>query len=99
MDYKIILQKDFFKKSEQIAIWIELNWSKKSADKFVSILYKKSIQLRKFPFLGQTCKNNHTTRRLLITKHNKLYYRIKGKTIYVITLFDTRQNPKKNRYE
>jgi hypothetical protein len=35
----------------------------------------------------------------LITKHNKLYYRIEGDIIYMITLFDTRQNPKKNRYE
>jgi len=36
---------------------------------------------------------------ILITKHNKLYYRIEGDIIYMITLFDTRQNPKKNRYE
>ena len=36
---------------------------------------------------------------ILITKHNKLYYRVKGEIIYVITLFDTRQNPNRNKYE
>jgi plasmid stabilization system protein ParE len=98
MDYKMILQKDFVKKSAQIAVWIETKWSKQSADKFVNILYEKLNEVNHNPFIGQSCKNNNT-RKILITPHNKLFYRVKGKTIYIITLFDTRQNPKKNKYE
>jgi len=93
------LQKDFFKKSAHIATWIETNWSKKSADKFVEALYRKLNEINKNPFIGQRCKKNLATRRILITPYNKLVYRIKGKTIYIITLFDMRQNPKKNKYE
>lgn len=70
---------------------------KKSADKFVVILHKKLILINNNPFIGQACKNNTATRRLIITKHNKLFYRVKGKNIYIITLFDTRQDPQKNK--
>ena len=99
MDYRMILQKDFFKKSAQIATWIENSWSKKSANKFVTTLYKKLNEVQNNPFVGPVCKNSTITRRILVTPHNKLFYRVKGKTIYVITLFDTRQNPQKNKYE
>lgn len=99
MAYKIIFQKDFLKKSVHIANWLEINWSKKSADKFASILYQKLTDIQNNPFIGQICKNDIATRKILISPHNKLFYRVKGKTIYIITLFDTRQDPKKNKYE
>lgn len=87
MDYKMILQKYFKKKSAKVASWTETKWSKKSADKFVTILYEKLNEINNNPFIGQLCKNSTTTRKFLITPHNKLFYRIKGKTIYIITLF------------
>jgi hypothetical protein len=34
----------------------------------------------------------------LITKHNRIFYRIKGNQIEVINMYDTRSNPKKNKY-
>jgi hypothetical protein len=30
--------------------------------------------------------------------YNRIYYRIKGSQIEVINMYDTRSNPKKNRY-
>ncbi len=56
------------------------------------------LQLLTRPNVGKRCKFPNV-KRLLITPHNKLFSRIKGKTIYIITLFDTRQDPKKNKYE
>jgi hypothetical protein len=57
------------------------------------------LQLIKEPDEGRNSSKVPEVQWILITKHNKLYYRIEGDIIYMITLFDTRQNPKKNRYE
>lgn len=36
---------------------------------------------------------------MLITRHNKMYYKIKGKTVVILNMYDTRMNPKKNPYK
>jgi len=99
MAYKIILRKRFIVRSEQVANWIEKEWSKASADKFVSILYKKIESLRQTPFAGIVSSKKPDYRKLIISKHNKIYYRVKGKTIYIVSLIESRQDPKKNKYE
>jgi hypothetical protein len=38
-------------------------------------------------------------RTILITKHNRLYYKFTNDRIIIINMFDTRKNPKKNRYD
>jgi hypothetical protein len=38
-------------------------------------------------------------RKLIISRHNKLYYRIKGKTIYIVDWVESKQDPQKNQYE
>jgi len=35
---------------------------------------------------------------LQFTRHSRLYYRIKGTTIEIVNMYDTRINPKKNPY-
>ncbi|MGN6195227.1 MAG: type II toxin-antitoxin system RelE/ParE family toxin [Ginsengibacter sp.] len=56
------------------------------------------LLLLEHPDKGKNCKFPNV-KRLLITPHNKLFCRTKGKNIYIITLFDMRQDPKKNKYE
>ena len=34
-------------------------------------------------------------RKMIITKHNTIFYKVKNETIFIIRLYDTRQNPKK----
>lgn len=52
MAYRIILNKRFVIKSGKIAAWIEQEWSKASAEKFVKDLYLKIESLRQSPFAG-----------------------------------------------
>lgn len=99
MAYRIILQKRFIKKSSGVAKWLEKEWSKNSADKFVKVLYKKIDSLRHFPFSGAISYRKPLYRKLVISRHNKVYYRIKGKTIYIVDLIESKMDPKKNRYE
>lgn len=80
-------------------MWLEKKWSKKVAVDFVTLLYDKIHRLSATPYTGIPAKKAKNVRKLVITKYNVVYYRIKGNTITVLTLFETRQNPKKNKYE
>ena len=99
MAYRIIIQKRFNKKSSEVAKWIEKEWSKNSADKFVKALYQKIESLRQSPFSGAVSARKPNYRKLVISKHNKVYYRIKAKTIYIVDLIESRMDPRKNKYE
>lgn len=95
MAYQIILRKRFITKSIEIAEWIEKEWSKSSADKFSAVLHRKIQSLQQTPFTGMITKKNPKYRKLVITKHNKVYYTVKGKKIYIVDILESKQNPKK----
>lgn len=99
MAYKIEQSKLFVKKITDLLEYLENNWGKKVAFEFKKNLDKKMLRLIEEPDAGRNSTKVSDVQWILITRHNKLYYRIKGEIIYIITLFDTRQNPKKNKYE
>lgn len=99
MAYKIEQSKLFVKKITNLLEYLENNWGKKVAVEFKKNLDKKMLRLIEEPDAGRNSTKVSDVQWILITRHNKLYYRIKGEIIYIITLFDTRQNPKKNKYE
>ena len=71
----------------------------KAADDFEKVLYGKIHKLAKTPYAGSRVRKNKGVRKISITKYNKIYYRIKGNIITVLAIFETRQNPEKNKYE
>ena len=99
MAKKIIYNSTFLKESVRIAAWIEDKWSKKEADNFITFLYSRVQRLANTPLAGSPAKKAKNVRKVVITKYNKVYYRVNRNTITILTLFETRLNPKKNRYE
>jgi len=67
------------------------NWGAQTAEKFIESVEQKLFLLSEFPFLGRLSPKGHPSRQLIISKHNKLIYEIKGDTIFVTEIFDTRQ--------
>ena len=51
------------------------------------------------PKIGRPAVKIKDVRSISITRHNRLYYKVEKNTIKVITLFDTRQNPSKNKFD
>ncbi|MBK7883604.1 MAG: type II toxin-antitoxin system RelE/ParE family toxin [Chitinophagaceae bacterium] len=99
MAFKIKINKRFNKNAEKVASWLEKEWSKKVADDFARKLVSTISAISKNPFIGSSTPKIIAVRKFNVTKHNKIYYRIKNNTITFITIFDNRQNPKKNRYK
>ena len=100
MAYKIIASKLFQKKVIALNEYLQTQWGITVASKFNETLIKTILTIAYQPAIGSLSKKKKNIRKILITKHNKLYYRVKdNESIFLLTLFDTRQNPKRNRYD
>ena len=98
MAYQVIFKKRFHNKLLKLLLYLELEWTKQVADEFLQKLDKRIATLKKQPFIGTPSQAIHGVRGILITKHNKLFYKVSGTTIIVLNMYDTRINPNKNRY-
>src|SRR5438067_581705 len=99
MAYRIKVNKKFKIDSQKVYQYLVEQWSFKVADEFTEHLYSKIYKLPENPFVGAPAAGHKNVRKIIITKHNKLYYRVKGKTITILSLFPSKQNPKRNKYE
>jgi len=99
MAYKIIVKKKFTAKLIKLLFYLEAEWGKTVANRFENKVEKRLDNLSKHPFTGAESAYFKNVRSILITKHNRLYYRIRETTIEVINMYDTRMNLKKNPYK
>lgn len=98
MAYEIIYKERFTQKLFKLLDYLKREWSERVADKFINELLERLKTLSTQPFIGAPSTKIKSVRSILITKHNRIYYRIKDNQIEVLNLYDTRINPKKNRY-
>ena len=99
MAYQIVKSKTFLKNVLSIQDYLEKEWGLKAAINFQRILDEKIAGLSLQPKTGIITSKSKNIRKLTITKHNKIYYRIKGKMITILVLFESKQNPQRNKYE
>lgn len=98
MAQKIIIWKEKPKNQlRELLLYIRENYSLTAAENFLKKLKLKSERLRKFPESGQRTRFK-TVRRLRIDKYRSLFYRIHGRKILVLYLWDGRQQPERNPY-
>jgi plasmid stabilization system protein ParE len=70
------------------------NWSEFVAKRFVKKTFAVIDLISKSPLMFPSSKTLQM-RRAVITKHNTLYYYFKNDHVYIVTIFDNRQHPKK----
>ncbi len=98
MAYKISWSDIALEDYQLIIEYLISNWSIIVASDFEDIVNKKLSNLSLWPLTGIKSKKIPGIRSILFTKHNRLYYRITGTTIELLTIVDTRRNPKKNPF-
>lgn len=98
MAYKIIFKKRFTNKLVKLLAYLEQEWSHKIAAGFLQKIDLRIHQLSKQPLTGISSTRIDGVRSVFITRHNRLYYKVKGKKIIVLNMYDTRINPKKKKY-
>jgi plasmid stabilization system protein ParE len=98
MAYKIVSSKIFLRKVIALNSYLETEWNHAVATDFHSRLLKIILTVAEQPSISSPALKKKNVRRILITKHNRLYYRVNENSITLLTLFDTRLNLKKNRF-
>ena len=71
----------------------------KFKNKFIEKLDTRIAIIEKQPEIFPESKKNKGLRKCVITKQTTLFYRFNTKQIYIVTVFDTRQHPKKLKKE
>lgn len=83
----------------RIVDYLLMEWGIPVASDFITILEDRVDILSSFPNVGIASLKHSNIRAIVITKHNKLYYRVLTGKVEVLSIFDTRQNPAKNIYD
>jgi plasmid stabilization system protein ParE len=98
MAYKVVSTLRFEISVQKTSLWLNEVWSAQSADKFEQKVSAAITRITNNPATGRpSAKKN--VRSVLVTNHNRLYYRVKGKVITLLFLFETKQNPRRNKFE
>ena len=93
MAYEIIVKKRFTNKLLGVLDYLEKEWGIQVAIEFLGKVQTRINALKAHPYIGaQTSLVN--VRSTLITKHNRLFYRVNKDKIVILNLYDTRR---KNR--
>lgn len=98
MAYEIIFKKRFTNKLVKLLAYLEKEWSHKVAANFLQKIDFRIHQLSGQPLTGILSEKIEGVRSVFITRHNRLYYTVKGKKVIVLNMYDTRINPKKKKY-
>lgn len=98
MAYQIIVKKRFTNRVQKVLAYLEKEWSHKVAVEFLLKIDRRIELLARQPHVGVLSSKVKDIRGLLITRHNRLYYKIKGSKVIILNVYDTRINPKKNPY-
>jgi plasmid stabilization system protein ParE len=98
MAYKVIYKKRFSNKLLKLLQYLTKHWGQRVAIEFLSKIDSRIDTLKQQPFVGKPSEIKPEVRSILITKHNRLYYKFSNSKIIVINMYDTRKNPVKNSY-
>ena len=91
MEEKIRWRKKARQRLQEIYEFLLEHWGERVADNFLSTVDRDLELLLLFPDLGITSIDEPRVRQFLITKHNWLIYTVKGDTIIVVNIRDTRR--------
>ncbi len=72
-----------------------MSWSAKVKSNFIEKLDHNIDLIKQEPETFPESQKNLGLRKCVITKQTTLYYRFDSTHIKIVTIFDTRQNPKK----
>ncbi len=75
-----------------IVAYLQTQWSPKAAEEFVEKVDDKLELLRIFPQIGSESDKRKGLRKLVLSPHNTLIYKIKGDVIILLTIYDNRQS-------
>lgn len=98
MAKEIVWTKRANAKFNKIIQFLEEEWGEKVTANFVRRTFDLLDLLFEYPTLGWLEKPDKEIRGFLITKHNRLFYRIKDEKLILLNFFDTRSGKYRKKF-
>jgi plasmid stabilization system protein ParE len=95
MVYKITLTERALTDLKNVFEYLDNHWGISVSQKFSDILTEKLDFIKAQPHSNRLISKSKNIYRCLISRHNAAYYQIIEAEIITLTIFDTRQHPKK----
>jgi len=95
MERTVVISKTAEKKLEKLFEYLVQKWSLKVKRDFIKKLDRNIELIKKSPESFPQSEKKTGLHRCVITKHSALYFKYNDRNIFIVTIFDTRQNPKK----
>ncbi len=92
---RIVWTKTAQKRLQEILMYIQEEFGDNAKLQFRSRAMDFTRLLAEFPEMGTLEIKEKHLRGFQLTKQTRVYYRLKGERIILLTFFDSRQNPKK----
>jgi len=98
MAKKIVWTKRANKKFNNIIDYLESEWGERVTENFVKRTYDVIDLISDYEEIGMLEHPQKNIRGFLLSKHNRLFYRITEKEIILLNFFDTRSGPKRKKF-
>ncbi|MBP9151575.1 MAG: type II toxin-antitoxin system RelE/ParE family toxin [Flavobacteriales bacterium] len=95
MGRKVVISKTAEKKLNDLFDYLIKRWSVSVKNEFVEKLDTSISIIQNQPEIFPESKKGKALRKCVVTKQTILYYRFTSKRINIVTLFDTRRDPKR----
>lgn len=94
MAYKIVWLPRAEQRFDEIISWLAATWTEREIVNFINRTNDVLLLISQNPDLYRKSQKAGI-HEAIVTRHNLLLYRVKGKSVELLTFFDTRQDPKK----
>jgi plasmid stabilization system protein ParE len=95
---KIIWRKKALRYIKETAIYLESEFSLKTANSFVDSVMKTIEKVSKYPVSYRKAPKTKTVHFTNIDKHRQMFFRESGNILIISAFFDTRQDPRKRPF-
>lgn len=93
--YKLIWSDEALNNLKGIIEYLENRWTTREIKKFAQLLDKQLKLIENNPLLFAESDKSNGLRKSVLSRQTTIYYVIINHDIWIITLFDNRQNPNK----
>jgi plasmid stabilization system protein ParE len=95
MSRKIVLSKRASGKLDKLLEYLETEWSIRIKNNFIKKLERSLQIIKEKPESSPKSDRVIGLYKCVVTKQTTVYYKFDSKKLYVVTIFDTRQDPKR----
>jgi len=91
--YKLIWSDEALNNLKRIITYLENRWTQREIRRFAILLDKQLFLISNNPFIFAESYHSNGLRRAVLSKQTTIYYKIVRQEIWIVSLFDNRQNP------